>query len=61
MAPGFTLREALDLINDDADIGGSYIVSPEPDILTDKDSGHEDEGRIADNVSDKLTEDASTE
>ncbi|XP_068083077.1 uncharacterized protein [Anabrus simplex] len=47
---GFSLAEALDIIyNDDID-GDVFIEPPIPNIDTDEDSGNEDEGGLADNL-----------
>lgn len=51
LAPGITVRYALDIIHDITDVEDIYIAPPEPDILTDEDSGDEDEGGTADNLS----------
>ncbi|KAI4465056.1 hypothetical protein MML48_3g00011870 [Holotrichia oblita] len=49
---GITLEEALHLAYDDnLDVGGIYMEPPEANTLTDKDSGDEDDGGLADNLS----------
>lgn len=55
---GFTLQEALDIISgeeveDGREIKALYIAPPESSVLTDEDSGDEDEGGLVDNLSGK--------
>nr|XP_023023884.1 uncharacterized protein LOC111512028 [Leptinotarsa decemlineata] len=47
---GFTLQEALEIAYSE-DIDAIYIEPPEPNVLTDEDSGDEDCGGTIDNLS----------
>lgn len=46
---GFTLQEALEIAYND-DVEDIFIEPPDPNVLTDEDSGDEDEGGLLDNL-----------
>lgn len=53
--PGITVQEAADILfGENGDEAGSvdtvFIAPPDPDVLTDEDSGDEDEGGVLDNL-----------
>ncbi|KAI4459501.1 hypothetical protein MML48_6g00004129 [Holotrichia oblita] len=50
---GITLKEALDIAYDESDneLSAIYIEPPDSNILTDEDSGDEDDGGLVDNLS----------
>ncbi|PSN46604.1 hypothetical protein C0J52_17798 [Blattella germanica] len=57
MRKPITIQEALDIINEEenkpqdrSEIDAIYIAPPEPDILTDKDSGDEEQAGLIDNL-----------
>ncbi|KAG5894309.1 hypothetical protein JTB14_015549 [Gonioctena quinquepunctata] len=48
---GFTLKEALNMVYNDGIIPVQiYMEPPEPNVLTDEDSGDEDDGALVDNL-----------
>jgi hypothetical protein len=51
---GLTLQEVLDIIEsnyDENDVESIFIEPPDPHVLTDEDSGNEDEGAYTSNLS----------
>lgn len=49
---GFTLEEALQMVyEDDLDVQDIFIEPPEANVLTDEDSGDNEEGGLVDNLS----------
>jgi len=51
---GLTLQEVLDIIEsnyDENDVESIFIKPPDPHVLTDEDSGNEDEGAYTCNLS----------
>ncbi|KAG5896982.1 hypothetical protein JTB14_018497 [Gonioctena quinquepunctata] len=48
---GFTLEDALNVVyEDDIDVREIFIESPDANVLTDEESGEEDEGGTIDNL-----------
>ena len=51
LEPGFTVKETLDIIYGEENVSDIYIGPPDSAILTDEDSGDEEEGGAPDNLS----------